>query len=35
MDVANGEIENAKKLIASVKPKHPFDERYNQITEID
>jgi superfamily II DNA or RNA helicase len=35
IDVANGEIENAKKLIASVKPKHPFDERYNQITEID
>ena len=35
IDVANGEIENAKKLIDSVKPKHPFDERYNQITEID
>jgi hypothetical protein len=35
IDVANGKIENAKKLIDSVKPKHPFDERYNQITEID
>ena len=35
IDVANGEIENAKKLIGSVKPQHPFDERYNQITEID
>ena len=35
IDVANGEIENAKKLIASVEPEHPFDERYNQITEID
>lgn len=35
IDVANGEIENTKKLIDSVKPKHPFDERYNQITEID
>jgi superfamily II DNA/RNA helicase len=35
IDIANGEIENAKKLIDSVKPKHPFDERYNQITEID
>jgi predicted metal-dependent hydrolase len=32
---ANGEIENAKKWIDSVKPKHPFDEIYNQITEID
>jgi len=35
IDVANGEIEKAKKLIDSVKPKHPFDERYNQISEID
>jgi len=35
IDIANGEIEKAKKLIASVKPKHPFDERYNQISEID
>jgi len=35
IDVANGKIENAKKLIGSVKPQHPFDERYNQITKID
>lgn len=35
IDIANGEIEKAKKLIDSVKPKHPFDERYNQISEID
>ena len=35
IDVANGEIEKAKKLIESVKPKHPFEEKYNQISEID
>ncbi len=35
IDIANGEIEKAKKLIDSVKPRHPFDERYNQINEID
>lgn len=35
IDIANGEVEKAKKLIDSVKPKHPFDERYNQINEID
>jgi hypothetical protein len=35
IDIANGEIEKAKKLIDSVKPKHPFDERYNQISKID
>lgn len=35
IDVANGEVEKAKKLIDSVKPKHPFDEKYNQISEID
>jgi len=35
IEVANGEIEKAKKLIDSVKPKHPFDEKYNQISEID
>ncbi len=35
IDIANGEIEKAKKLIDSVKPRHPFDERYNQISEID
>ena len=35
IDVANGEIEKAKKLIASIKPKHPFDERYNKVSNID
>ncbi len=35
IDVANGEMEKAKKLIDSVQPKHPFDERYNKIGEID
>jgi len=34
IDIANDEIEKAKKLIASVKPNHPFDERYNQIGDI-
>jgi len=27
--------EKLEELIDSVKPKHPFDARYNQITEID
>ena len=35
IDIANGEVEKAKKLIDSVKPKHPFDEKYNRISEID
>ena len=35
IDVANGEIEEAKKLIESVQPKHPFDERYNRVADID
>jgi hypothetical protein len=35
IDIANGEIEKAKKLIESVKPKHPFDEKYNKISQID
>jgi len=35
IDIANGEVEKAKKLIASVKPKHPFDEKYNRVSEID
>jgi hypothetical protein len=35
IDVANGEINKAKKLIASVHPKHPFDERYNRVADID
>jgi superfamily II DNA or RNA helicase len=35
IDIANGEVEKAKKLIDSIKPKHPFDQRYNRISEID
>ncbi len=35
IDVANGEIEEAKKLIESVHPKHPFDEKYNRVSDID
>ena len=35
IDVANGEIDQAKKLIQSVHPKHPFDERYNRVADID
>jgi hypothetical protein len=30
-----GEIEEAKKLIQSVHPKHPFDEKYNRVADID
>ncbi|MBW2066873.1 MAG: DEAD/DEAH box helicase, partial [Deltaproteobacteria bacterium] len=35
IDVANGEIEEAKKLIQAVHPKHPFDEKYNRVADID
>jgi hypothetical protein len=35
IDVANGEIEEAKKLIESLHPKHPFDEKYNRVSDID
>ena len=35
IDVANGEIDEAKKLIQSVHPKHPFDEKYNRVADID
>jgi len=35
IDVANGEIEEAKELIESVHPKHPFDEKYNRVADID
>jgi superfamily II DNA or RNA helicase len=35
IDVANGEIKEAKKLIQSVHPKHPFDEKYNRVADID
>ena len=35
IDVALGEVEDAKKLIASVHPAHPFDNRYSQVEMID
>ena len=35
IDVANGEIDEAKKLIKSVHPKHPFDEKYNRVADFD
>ncbi len=35
IDAMNGEIDDAKRLIDSVHPKHPFDERYNQIANLD
>ena len=35
IDIANGEIEKAKKLIESIKPKHPFNKKYNKISQID
>jgi dihydrodipicolinate synthase/N-acetylneuraminate lyase len=35
IDVANGEIEEARKLIQAVNPKHPFDEKYNRVADID
>jgi len=35
IDVANGEVTEAKKLIESVNPKHPFDEKYNRVEDID
>ena len=35
IDIANGEVEKAKKLIDSVKPQHPFDEKYNRVSDID
>lgn len=35
IDVANGEIDEAKKLIESVHPRHPFDEKYNRVADID
>jgi superfamily II DNA or RNA helicase len=35
IDVAFGQVEEAKKLIESIHPRHPFDEKYNQVVEID
>lgn len=35
IDVAKGEIEEAKKRIKDIKEKHPFDKRYSKVTNID
>lgn len=35
IDVVSGEVEEARKLIESVHPKHPFDEKYNRVSDID
>ena len=35
IEVANGEVAEAKKLIESIHPKHPFDEKYNRVEDID
>ncbi len=35
IDVANGKVEEARKLIDSVQPAHPFDEKYNRVEDID
>lgn len=35
IDVANGEIDAARKLIESIHPRHPFDERYNRVENIN
>ena len=35
IDVALGEVEEAKKLIDSVHPGHPFDDRYSKVEVID
>jgi hypothetical protein len=35
VDIALGEEEQAKKLIENIKPKHPFDEKYSAVEDID
>ncbi len=35
IDVVSGEVEESKKLIESVHPRHPFDEKYNRVSDID
>lgn len=35
VDFALGEIERAKKLIDNIEPRHPFDERYSKVENID
>ena len=33
--IAEDDVEEAKRLIASIKPAHPFDEKYNRVESID
>jgi hypothetical protein len=33
--VATGEAKAAKKLIDNIRPRHPFDERYSKVENID
>ena len=35
VNIAIGEAESAKKLIDNIRPKHPFDERYSKVENID
>lgn len=35
VNVAIGEEESAKKLIDNIRPRHPFDERYSKVENID
>lgn len=35
IDVAKGEIEEAKNRIKDIKEKHPFDKRYSKVNDID
>jgi superfamily II DNA or RNA helicase len=35
VNVATGEAEEAKKLIDNIRPRHPFDERYSKVENID
>ena len=35
IEIATGQVEAAKKIIDAVQPRHPFDEKYNRVEEID
>ena len=35
VNIAIGEAESAKKLIDNIRPRHPFDERYSKVENID
>jgi hypothetical protein len=35
IEIATGQIEAAKKIIDAVQPRHPFDEKYNRVEELD